>query len=73
MKRRRSFAPKVMALLVRVVRDGLRRTGGYLCRIQEGDLKFMVAFSSPVTAVEWCLTVQESAMYLPWPSESVLL
>lgn len=72
-KRRRSFAPKVAGLLGRVVRDALRRTGGYLCRVQEGDLKFMVAFGSPVSALEWCLVVQEAAMFLPWPSESVLL
>ena len=33
----------------------------------------MVAFSSPVTAFEWCLVVQEAAMYLAWPAEPVLL
>lgn len=57
-KRRRPFTPVVQALLNRVVRDALRRLGGYLCRVQEGDMKFMVAFASPVTALEWCLVVQ---------------
>jgi hypothetical protein len=57
-KRRRSFTPVVQGLLNRVVRDALRRLGGYLCRVQEGDMKFMVAFASPVTALEWCLLVQ---------------
>lgn len=52
-KRRRSFAPKVTALLNCVVRDALRRTGGYLCRVQDGDLKFMLAFHSPLVALEW--------------------
>ena len=57
-RRRRSFTPAVQALLSRVVRDSLRRVGGYLCRVQEGDLKFMVAFANPVVALEWCLLVQ---------------
>lgn len=57
-KRRRPFTPVVQGLLNRVVRDALRRLGGYLCRVQEGDMKFMVAFASPVTALEWCLLVQ---------------
>jgi hypothetical protein len=35
---------------------------------QEGDLKYMVAFSSPVTALEWCLTVQVRAVcFSGWP------
>ncbi|KAF6251508.1 hypothetical protein COO60DRAFT_610652 [Scenedesmus sp. NREL 46B-D3] len=72
-RRRRSFTPKVQALLHQAVRDGLRRCGGYLCRVQEGDLRFMVAFASPVAALEWCLVVQQAAMYLPWPAEPVLL
>jgi hypothetical protein len=59
-RRRRTFTPRVQALLSRVVRDALRRLGGYLCRVQEGDMKFMVAFASPVTALEWCLLVQVS-------------
>jgi adenylate cyclase len=63
----------VQALLHQAVREGLRRCGGYLCRVQEGDLRFMVAFASPVAALEWCLVVQEAAMYLPWPTEPVLL
>lgn len=57
-RRRRTFTPVVQSLLSRVVRDALRRLGGYLCRVQEGDMKFMVAFASPVTALEWCLLVQ---------------
>jgi hypothetical protein len=31
---------------------------GYMCRCHEADLRFMVAFESPVRAVEWCLLVQ---------------
>lgn len=57
-RRRRPFTAVVQTLLSRVVRDSLRRLGGYLCRVQEGDMKFMVAFASPVTALEWCLLVQ---------------
>jgi len=57
-RRRRTFTPVVQSLLSRVVRDALRRLGGYLCRVQEGDMKFMVVFASPVTALEWCVLVQ---------------
>jgi hypothetical protein len=32
----------------------------------------MVAFATPRAALEWCLVVQEAALYLKWP-ESVLL
>jgi hypothetical protein len=67
-RRRRSFTPIVQGLLCRVVRDALRRLGGYLCRVQEGDMKFMVAFADPLTALEWCLLVQVrlSALCVQW-------
>jgi hypothetical protein len=32
--------------------------GGYLVRVQEGDLKYMVAFGNSVAALEWCLLTQ---------------
>lgn len=32
----------------------------------------MVAFATPRAALEWCLLVQEAAMYLKW-SDTVLL
>eukprot|EP00878_Enallax_costatus_P046993 GHUV01057339.1.p1 GENE.GHUV01057339.1~~GHUV01057339.1.p1 ORF type:complete len:472 (+),score=123.21 GHUV01057339.1:459-1874(+) len=72
LKRRKSLAPRLIHLLNKVVRDALRRCGGYLCRLQEGDLRFMLAFSNPATALEWCLIVQEAAMFLPWPSELLM-
>lgn len=43
--------------------------GSYLVRAQEGDLKYMAAFTSPAAAAEWCLTVQEASLYLPYPLE----
>jgi hypothetical protein len=42
--------------------------GGYLCREQEGELKYMLAFSSAGRALQWCLLVQEAAMFAPWPA-----
>jgi hypothetical protein len=39
-----------------------------LAHAQEGDLKYMVAFSSARAALEWCLLVQEASMYLAWPA-----
>jgi len=41
------------------------------CVLQEGDLKYMVAFSSACAALEWCLLVQEASMYLSWPLGSL--
>ena len=29
--------------------------GGYLCRGQEGDLKYMLAFDTARGALKWCL------------------
>jgi hypothetical protein len=37
---------------------------GYLCRCQEADLKYMVAFASPHKAVQWCLLVQVRRLVL---------
>jgi hypothetical protein len=31
---------------------------GYMCREQECDMKFMLAFKEPSRALEWCLLVQ---------------
>lgn len=43
--------------------------GGYLVRAQDGELRYMVAFSCPAAAVEWCLVMQEAALYLPYPQQ----
>ena len=42
---------------------------GYLCREQDGEFKYMIAFETPAGALEWCLLLQEVAMYLPWPPQ----
>jgi hypothetical protein len=34
---------------------------GYLCRIQEADLKYMVSFKAAHTALQWCMMVQVRA------------
>ena len=39
---------------------------GYMCRCHEADLRFMVAFESPVRAVEWCLLVQVGGWGSGW-------
>jgi hypothetical protein len=38
--------------------------------LQEGDLKYMLAFATARGALEWCLLVQEASMYLHWPDDS---
>jgi hypothetical protein len=40
-----------------------------LLLLQEGDLKYMVAFGSAASALEWCLLVQQAALYLHWPDK----
>jgi hypothetical protein len=35
---------------------------GYVCRCQAAELKFIVAFESPVHALQWCLLLQVSAV-----------
>ena len=55
------------AAALAAVRAAAPRGTGYLCREQEGELKYMVAFSTPRAALEWCLVLQEAAMYLRWP------
>jgi hypothetical protein len=42
---------------------------GYLCREQDGEFKYMIAFECPGAALEWCLLLQEVSMYLPWPPQ----
>eukprot|EP00775_Hariotina_reticulata_P004431 gene4431-4686_t len=42
---------------------------GYLCREQEGVLKYMLAFRSPGQAAQWCLLLQEVLQHVPWPAE----
>jgi hypothetical protein len=34
---------------------------GYLCRIQEADLKYMVSFKAAHVALQWCMLVQVRA------------
>jgi hypothetical protein len=51
-----------VALLALPERDG--RSDGYLCREQEGELKYMLAFRDSARAVEWCLLVQVRLQYI---------
>ncbi|GLI65643.1 hypothetical protein VaNZ11_009242 [Volvox africanus] len=46
-------------------------SGGYLCRLQDGDLKYMVAFATPQAALEWALLLQEVLMYANWPESAL--
>ncbi|HYO73243.1 MAG TPA: adenylate/guanylate cyclase domain-containing protein, partial [Archangium sp.] len=51
----------------RVLRALLAEHGGHEVRTQ-GD-SFMVAFTSAVEAVRWCLEVQQALVRAPWPEE----
>lgn len=50
-----------------LLRQLLREHGGYEVKT-EGDA-FMVAFTSPLEAVRWCLLAQEDLLTVDWPSE----
>jgi len=50
-----------------VLRTLLDRGTGYEVKTQGGA--FMLAFSSPVEAVRWCLEAQEALLRAPWPEE----
>eukprot|EP00879_Flechtneria_rotunda_P013105 GHRR01013688.1.p1 GENE.GHRR01013688.1~~GHRR01013688.1.p1 ORF type:complete len:421 (+),score=166.22 GHRR01013688.1:1285-2547(+) len=47
--------------------EAIHNGDGYLCRCQEADLKYMIAFEEPHRALQWCLAVQEALMYVDWP------
>eukprot|EP00775_Hariotina_reticulata_P005596 gene5596-5834_t len=42
---------------------------GYLCREQDGVLKYMLAFKEAARAAEWCILMQEVLQHVPWPTE----
>ena len=71
--RSRADAKVVHETLSSVISDTIKDfPGGYLCRKQDGDLKYMLAFDSPCAALAWCLVMQEASMYADWP-DTVLL
>ena len=45
--------------------------GGYLVKHIEGDLRYMLSFDSPESALVWCAAVQECAMYIEWPESAL--
>lgn len=51
----------------RLMREAIARRGGYEVKT-EGD-SFMVAFSSSVDALRWCLETQEALVAATWPDE----
>jgi len=71
-KSHRKEARDIHRIIESVIRSTLRQIpGGYLCRLQDGDLKYMVAFPTAQSALSWCLVTQEALMYANWP-EAVL-
>ncbi|EFJ44638.1 hypothetical protein VOLCADRAFT_95039 [Volvox carteri f. nagariensis] len=45
--------------------------GGYMCRSQDGELKYMVAFACPESAVEWAVLLQDVMLYVKWPEAAL--
>jgi hypothetical protein len=61
----------LLRLVLRAALDAV--AGAYLCREQEGDLKYMVAFPSAAGALKWCLLVQDTLLLAPWPAALLAL
>lgn len=62
-----AFMSAAMEIHNSILRDNLTLTGGYEVKT-EGD-SFMVAFHSPISAVWWCLFVQEALVAANWPGK----
>lgn len=62
----RAAAELALELYSDCVRWLLLVGGGYECQESEGT--FMVAFSSPDVAIEWCLMVQQVLKDMSWPA-----
>jgi class 3 adenylate cyclase len=58
---------KVLTAHDTIMRAVLTRHGGYEVKT-EGDA-FMVAFDTPLRAVQWCMDVQDAIDSQPWPQE----
>ena len=58
--------------MVGLVRSCLRKIpGGYFVRQQDGDLKYLVAFSNSESALYFCSTMQLMALYVAWPASAL--
>ena len=58
--------------MVALVRSALRKIpGGYLVRQQDGDLKYLIAFSNSEAALYFCATLQLLALYATWPPSAL--
>ena len=70
----RSESKRVNAILVTLFQSVLSEMpGGYICRVMEGELKYMLAFDSPASALIFCIEVQEISKYAEWVSLAFML
>ncbi|KAG1674923.1 hypothetical protein FOA52_014716 [Chlamydomonas sp. UWO 241] len=59
-----NVARDVLDMYTATIRRSLLVMGGYECQEAEGG--FMIVFTRPADALEWCLLVQEIMMEVPW-------
>ncbi|KAK9863985.1 hypothetical protein WJX84_001650 [Apatococcus fuscideae] len=62
-----SLAEQACSLYTDVVRSTLFVNKGYECQEKEGV--FMMAFETPVSALEWALTLQLALIKVTWPED----
>ncbi|GLI61993.1 hypothetical protein VaNZ11_004564, partial [Volvox africanus] len=67
----RDLSYDVLSVYNDCVRRSLLACSGYECQEQEGH--FMVAFSEPGAALEWCLMLQEIVMEVAWTPSMLCL
>ena len=67
----RADASVVHQELVAIIKSTLRQIPqGYFVRSQDGDLKYLIAFSTSEAALFWCISMQMVSMYHKWPSSA---
>lgn len=58
---------KALKIHDEILRNKLKMTGGYEVKT-EGD-SFMLVFRTPLSAVWWCLFVQQALVEADWPKD----
>ncbi|GFH32360.1 uncharacterized protein HaLaN_31568 [Haematococcus lacustris] len=61
----------VNTIIVDAIITVLSTIHGYICRVQDADFKYMLAFTTKLDALKFCLVLQEALIWQDWP-ESVL-
>ena len=68
----RSDAAEIHSTLQTLIKSTLRLCpGGYLAKAQDGELKYLLTFSTTEAAVFWCFQLQMASIFAPWPETAL--